>query len=217
MAGAIRSKRELPKFSQEEIDVKIRNCLEVAKASFDDGIKKTQKLRIIVEGYSKAGKDLTKEKFSLCKYLIITFYTTEWREILRSFDFSTEEIQTLYETCVLLNQGDRVPAIKGDFVVLLGNPNLHNYPIGVPLRILHGGEHAETSDHYRGNCLPSFAKFTRAATDEEIALFIAEEYMKVLQKENFVSKKNGEDFIRKAIEMFSKPKPKAKRNPKKEI
>jgi len=77
-----------------------------------------------------------------------------------------------------ISSGDEVRYVKYSVVVLLDNPNSHNYPLHQPLMPTSSGEGGCVRCFYgkgsQGNCPPSEKDSVRPATKEEIREFAKE-------------------------------------------
>jgi len=160
--------------------------IKTAGIRYNVGVKSTMALRARIEELSNVNKDYSKEDVELCKYFYSAIPSALWSEFFSMLNYSPERQMRLHN---LLGTGMRsdpyVMFYPGEYIVLLSNPNSHLYPLNRPLRMVDKKTgslttlFAITPAGVCGNHVSSRISTFRAATNEEIALFVAEEvYLK---------------------------------------
>ncbi len=162
----------------------------LAKRRYSIGVEKTQMLRERISGMEKTGCILSIKQKNFCEYLYSKIPRELWDDVIKmaGVDVKLSSELSIYAESVRI-----LPSIQffpGEFIVLLKNPNSHNYRIGVPIKMI--GPIAQPTrsgqDCYgaKGNMVPGTTDSSRPATNEEIASFIAVEIYEKCRDENFI-------------------------------
>lgn len=186
--------------------------MKIAGRALDVGIKNTMALRERIEEISGIGKNFSEEDVELCKYFYSEIPHSLWSEFFHTLNYSDERQKKLSEFLNTHMKTDpNVLLYPGEYIVLLSNPNAHSYPRNRPLRMVDVKDGSRTTyfaitpAHVRGNHVCNHISAFRAATNEEIAMFIAEEVY-LTYCDPYLSSPNRQEeltnFMEEAVEMI---------------
>lgn len=183
---------------EPDLETIIAKGLKSAKLRLGRGIRNTKILRKKLKSNESR---MSEENFALCEYFVSCLYadTIIAEKILRGFERSPEDMSEVIAGMTF--EVNKIDFISGQYVVILSNPNSHNYPLHQVLRTISTNE-AERLDrpaHWYGNILPNLISSVRAATNAEIADFVAREKLKIMEKTIYIDAQGEKRFIEELI------------------
>jgi hypothetical protein len=176
------------------MEMKIEEILKEMKDDYETGVKLTGDYR------KRYGGETVKDKklMSMVNYLLPMVERKHLEELLFDMGVSVKDIEVIAKEIDHARSGLEQEYYAGEYVVVLRNPNSHNYPTSVPIKIIgdpgHRSLNGITWDGFRGNQLPSHKSSVRPASNEEIAWFVTRKLEKVIM-ENGIDVGNISNFL----------------------